>query len=101
MNNRIGTIAIEGSYATLRYERRLPHPPKVVGEAITAPEQVSVWFSTIAKIYARPGGTLEYISVPADFRRTGRILASNPPRIFEHDWHIDPHPQTSKWTREN
>ena len=73
--------------------RRLPHPPKVVGEAITAPEQVSVWFSTIAKIYARPGGTIEYISVPIGFRRTGRILAWNPPRIFEHEWYIDPHPQ--------
>lgn len=93
VNNRIGTIVIEGSYATLQYERRLPHLPEVVWEAITDPKQVSVWFSTTAKIDARHGGTIEYISVPIGFRRTGRILVWNPPRIFEHEWYIDPHPQ--------
>ena len=46
-----------------------------------------------SKIDARPGGAIEYISVPVNFRRTGRILIWNPPRIFEHEWHIDPHPQ--------
>jgi uncharacterized protein YndB with AHSA1/START domain len=93
VNNRIGTVTIEGGYATLRYERRLPHPPEVVWKAITDPKQVSIWFSTTAKIDARPGGTLEYISVPVGFCRRGRILAWNPPCIFEHEWHIDPHPQ--------
>lgn len=24
---------------------------------------------------------------------TGRILTWDPPRVFEHEWHIDPHPQ--------
>ena len=93
MSNRIGTLKIEGSYATLRYERRLPHDPEVVWKAITDPEQVSTWFSTTAKIDPRLGGTLEYISVSVGFRRTGRILTWNPPRIFEHEWYIDPHPQ--------
>ncbi len=93
VNNQIGTVTIEGGYATLRYERRLPHPPEAVWKAITDPKEVSGWFSTTAKIDARPGGTLEYISVPVGFRRTGRILIWNPPRVFEHEWHIDPHPQ--------
>lgn len=93
MSNRIGTLKIEGSYATLQYERRLPHDPEVVWKAITDPEQVSAWFSTTAKIDPRLGGTIEYISVPVGFRRTVRILAWNPPRIFEHEWYIDSHPQ--------
>jgi uncharacterized protein YndB with AHSA1/START domain len=85
VSNRIGTLKIEGSYATLQCERRLPHDPEVVWKAITDPEQVSAWFSTPAKIDPRLGGTIEYISVPVGFRRTGRILTWNPPRIFEHE----------------
>jgi uncharacterized protein YndB with AHSA1/START domain len=93
MGDLIGLVAIEGSNTTLRYERLLPHLPDEVWNAITDPKQVSVWFSTTAKIDARPGGAIEYISVPVNFRRTGRILVRNQPRIFEHEWHIDPHPQ--------
>jgi uncharacterized protein YndB with AHSA1/START domain len=93
INNQVGTVTIEGEYATLRYERRLLHPPEVVWKAITDPKEVTVWFSTSAKIDARPGGAIEYISVPVGFRRTGRILVWDPPRVFEHEWRIDPHPQ--------
>jgi uncharacterized protein YndB with AHSA1/START domain len=92
-NNEIGAVTIEGDYATLRYERRIPHPTEVVWKAITDPKEVAAWFNTSAKIDARPGGTIEYISVPVGFRRTGHILVWDPPRIFEHEWHIDPHPQ--------
>jgi uncharacterized protein YndB with AHSA1/START domain len=70
MNSRIGTVAIEGKYATLRYERRLHHLPEVVWKAITDPKQVSIWFSTTAKIDPRPGGSLEYVSMPVGFLRT-------------------------------
>ena len=91
--NKVGTVTIEGGYATLRYERRLPHSPEMVWKAITDPLEVAVWFNTSAKIDPRPGGTIEYISVPAGMRRTGRILVWDPPRIFEHEWRIDPHPQ--------
>jgi uncharacterized protein YndB with AHSA1/START domain len=93
MNNQIGTVTMEDDHVTLKYERRLPNTPEAVWEAITDPKEVSVWFSTTAKIDARPGGTLDYISIPVGIRRTGRILVWNPPRVFEHEWHIDPHPQ--------
>lgn len=93
MNYQIGTVVIEGNYATLRYERQLPHLPEIVWKAITDPKQVSIWFSTTARIDTRSGGSIEYISVPIGFRRTGRISIWNPPHSFEHEWHIDPHPQ--------
>jgi uncharacterized protein YndB with AHSA1/START domain len=100
-NNNPGTVTIEGGYATLQYKRRLPHSPELIWKAITDPKEVTVWFNTTAKIDARPGGTLEYIAVPVGFRRTGRILAWDPPRVFEHEWHIDPHPQFPKGDTES
>ena len=36
-----GTVAIEGEYATLRYERRLSHPREVVWKAITDPKDLA------------------------------------------------------------
>jgi uncharacterized protein YndB with AHSA1/START domain len=96
MNKQVGKVTFEGNYATLRYERYFPHPPEKVWKAITDPEEVSQWFSTTAKIDARLGGTLEYIAVPVGFRRTGSILEWNPPHVFEHEMHVDPHPQLPK-----
>jgi uncharacterized protein YndB with AHSA1/START domain len=87
-----GTVTIEGGYATLRYERRLSHSPEVVWKAITDPRELAVWFNTKAAIDARPGGTIDFVSAPSGFHTTGRILVWDPPRIFEHEWHIASHP---------
>jgi uncharacterized protein YndB with AHSA1/START domain len=101
MNKQIGIVTMEGDHVSLKYERRLPHTAEALWETITDPKEVSVWFSTTAKIDARPGGTLEYISIPVGIRRTGRILVWNPPYVFEHEWHIDPHPQLSNGETES
>jgi uncharacterized protein YndB with AHSA1/START domain len=92
-NSQNGTVAIEGDYATLQYKRRLPHPSEVVWKAITDPKELAIWFNTKANIDSRPGGTIDFISAPAGFHTTGRILIWDPPHVFEHEWHIDPHPQ--------
>jgi uncharacterized protein YndB with AHSA1/START domain len=91
--NKAGTVNVDDGYATLRYERRLPHSLEEVWNAITDPKEVSVWFSVKARIDARPGGSVEYISVPAGKRISGRILVWDPPHVFEHEFHMDPHPQ--------
>jgi len=36
-----GTVAIEGDYAMLRFERRLTHPREIVWKAITAPKELA------------------------------------------------------------
>lgn len=41
-----GTVTIEGGYATLTYERRLPHSPEAVWNAITDPKELAAWFNT-------------------------------------------------------
>ena len=92
-NNQKGTVIIEGGYATLRYERRLAHPREAVWKAITDPKELAAWFNTKAVIDGRDGGTIDFVSGPAGFHTTGRILVWDPPRVFEHEWHTAPHPQ--------
>lgn len=87
-----GTVTIEGGHATLRYERLLPHPPEAVWQAITDPKELAVWFNAKAVIEPRQGGKVDFISAPAGFHTTGRILVWDPPRVFEHEWHMAPHP---------
>jgi uncharacterized protein YndB with AHSA1/START domain len=93
VNNQKGTVTIEGGYATLRYERRLAHPREAVWKAITDPKELAAWFNTKAVIDGRNGGTIDFVSGPAGFHTTGRILVWDPPRVFEHEWHTAPHPQ--------
>jgi hypothetical protein len=52
-----------------------------------------MWFKNKAVIDARNGGTIDFVTGPAGFHTTGRILVWDPPRVFEHEWHTAPHPQ--------
>ena len=87
-----GTVIIEGEYATLIYERRLSHPTEVVWKAITDPKELVVWFKQRAAIDGRSGGTIDFVNEITGFHATGRILAWDPPHVFEHEWHIAPRP---------
>src|SRR5919197_6716866 len=92
-SNQNGEVIIESEYATLRYERRLSYPREVVWKAITDPKELAAWFNNKAVIDARNGGTIDFVTGPAGFHTTGRILVWDPPRVFEHEWHTAPHPQ--------
>ncbi|HEX9339844.1 MAG TPA: SRPBCC domain-containing protein [Thermoplasmata archaeon] len=83
---RVGTVAFDGEYATIAFERRLRHPVDVVWEALTESEHLARWYMTKAIIEARAGGRIEYWSGPAQVHVTGRILTWDPPRVFEHEW---------------
>jgi uncharacterized protein YndB with AHSA1/START domain len=93
MNAQEGEVIIEGDYATLKYERTLAHPREVVWKAITDPKELEMWFNNKAVIDGRNGGTIDFVTGPAGFHTTGRILVWDPPRMFEHEWHTAPHPQ--------
>ena len=88
-----GEVIIEGDYATLKYERRLAHPREVVWKSITDPKELAIWFNNKAVIDARNGGMIDFVTGPAGFHTTGRILVWDPPRVFEHEWRTAPHPQ--------
>lgn len=55
-------------------------------------KRIALWFNTKPIIDGRKDGSIDYISAPAGFHTTGRILVWDPPHIFEHEWHIAPHP---------
>jgi uncharacterized protein YndB with AHSA1/START domain len=83
---RLGRVTVEGDHATITFERRLPHPPEVVWEAITETGQLSRWYLENPRIEGRVGGTVDFSSGPANI--TGRTLAWDPPRVFEHEWNV-------------
>ena len=87
-----GMVTIEGEYATLRYKRQLSHPREVVWKAITDPKELAGWMNTKAVIDGRNGGTIDFVNIVSGFHTTGRILAWDPLRVFEHEWHISPNP---------
>lgn len=90
-NSRLGKIIItDGDHATLEFQRFLPHPPEVVWQAITEPDQLQKWYMTRAKIDGRTGGTIEFWSGPSQFHVTGKILTWDQPHVFEHEWNVEP-----------
>lgn len=86
---RKGEVLAEGAYATIVFKRLLRHTPEHVWEAITTPEELKGWLMcTSAKIDGRAGGSIELVSGPAQYRSKGRILAWDPPRLFEYEWKV-------------
>ncbi|CAM3930484.1 SRPBCC family protein [Kibdelosporangium persicum] len=88
MTDRLGTLTSDGEHAVMTFVRRLPYPIERVWAAITDPAQRAAWFgeTTIENgtIEMMPSGT----PAPPEMKRmTGRILAWEPPRLLEHEWH--------------
>lgn len=89
----VGEVSFAGAHATLTFERRLPHPPEAVWNAITDPKQLSSWYMMQAAVDGRPGGSIEFSGGPGGFHVTGRILRWDPPLVLEHEWRIAPRPE--------
>ncbi len=97
--DRRGTLTLEGEHATIAFERRYGHPIDVVWDALTNPEHLAQWYMTKARLDARPGGTIDYVSGISQFHVTGKILTWDPPRVFEHEWNVDPRQYLPKGER--
>jgi uncharacterized protein YndB with AHSA1/START domain len=78
--------------ATLVVRRFLRHPPNVVWRAITDPDEVRKWFLTELDLEARPGGRIETTTGNFRVHSTGRVLAWDPPRVYEYEWNVTPSP---------
>ncbi len=85
-----GTLTVDGEYATIRFERWYRHPVEVVWRAVTEPEHLARWYMTKARLDARPGGSIDYVSGISQFHVTGKILIWDPPHVFEHEWNVEP-----------
>jgi len=95
-SSRAGTVTFEGGYATITFERRVRHPIQVVWEALTESEHLARWYMTRARLDAREGGSIDYQSGPAQYHVTGKILTWRPPRVFEHEWNVEPRKELPK-----
>lgn len=98
-STRGGTLTFEGEYATLTFERRIRHPVDAVWEVLTEPEHLALWYMTKARIDARPGGTIDFRTGPAQVHATGKILRWEPTRVFEHEWNVEPQKDLPKGER--
>ncbi len=94
--SRGGTVTFEGEYATITFERSIRHPIGVVWEALTESEHLARWYLTRARLDAREGGSIDYRSGPAQYHVTGKILVWQPPRVFEHEWNVEPRKELPK-----
>ncbi len=88
-----GAVRHEGDRSTLEFRRRLPRPPEAVWRALTDPTELSRWYLAKARVEGRPGGSVELEAGPSQFHVVGRILAWDPPRLFEHEWKVERRPE--------
>lgn len=101
------TQAMEQSFAELshhpegfqvRFERVYPHPIARVWEAVTDPKNMSAWFHQ-TELDLQPGGRIEFRSHDGDTcESNGRVVAVDPPRLFEFVWVNDDVPdELTRW----
>ncbi len=83
-NNHAGQVDIKDNRATITFTRFLKHPPKIVWEAITTPEEFSSWYTAKVLIKGGVGGSFETIT-DGGFHWTGKILAWEPPTLLEYE----------------
>ncbi len=82
------TLDTSGPRPAVRFERQLPQPPDAVWRALTAPEELRVWFpcDVVAKEW-KVGAPLTFLfrahDVPA---LTGTVLEVDEPRLLTYTW---------------
>jgi len=84
---RFGVLERGEHEVTLRFARRLPHPPAKVWRALTEPEHLAAWFPTTVEGERAAGSELRFgfregQAPPFD----GRMLAFDPPALMELIW---------------
>jgi uncharacterized protein YndB with AHSA1/START domain len=76
----------EGRY-TLRFERRLAHPPERVWRAITEPDDLRAWFPFDVEGERAAGAPLRFVFREGEAEPfEGRMVAFDAPRALELEW---------------
>jgi uncharacterized protein YndB with AHSA1/START domain len=83
----LGVLEYGRGEVTLRFTRRLPHPPAKVWRALTEPEHLAAWFPTTLEGELATGSALRFgfheMNLP-DF--DGTMLAYDPTKLLEFSW---------------
>jgi uncharacterized protein YndB with AHSA1/START domain len=80
-----------GEHPTLRYERRLPHPPEKVWLALTEDAHLAAWFPTTIDGDRAVGASLRFRFEHVDGidAMEGQMLTYEPPSLLEFTWGPD------------
>jgi len=70
---------------TLRFERRLAHPPERVWRALTDPAELAIWLVAAAELEPRLDGAVT-LRWAGDAAATGRIVVWQPPEELAYTW---------------
>jgi uncharacterized protein YndB with AHSA1/START domain len=86
-----GEVTIEGEYGTIKFERRLSHPREIVWKAITNQKEIFRWLPDYKGTFdGYNGGAIDLVNTVSGSHVTGRVLVSDPQRVFEHEFHMAP-----------
>jgi uncharacterized protein YndB with AHSA1/START domain len=82
-----GRLAQKDGQWSLRFERRLPHPPEKVWRALVEPEHLAAWFPSSIEGERAAGASLRFVfpgtQAPAI---DGEMLVYDPPSALEYRW---------------
>jgi len=82
-----GTLDYADDRVTLRFTRRLPHPPGKVWRALTEPDHLAAWFPTTVDGERAAGAALSFtfpdLAMPP---MDGAMLAYEPPTLLALTW---------------
>ncbi|SEP54105.1 SRPBCC family protein [Amycolatopsis saalfeldensis] len=78
-----------GDRPALRLERRLKHSPERVWPMVSDPAGLKHWFPAAVSGEPEAGATLQFTFEGATESSEGRVLAFDPPRVFEFAWNSD------------
>lgn len=78
---------------TLRFERRLAHPPAKVWRAISDPAEMAAWFPAAVTTEPRPGAAMRFTFADApetvESTSRGEVLEFDPPKVYMFRWNED------------
>ncbi|WP_280341794.1 SRPBCC family protein [Nocardia abscessus] len=91
-DSRAQLHTIDGA-PTLRFERRLAHPPEKVWRAISDPSEMAAWFPATVTTALRPGAAMRFTFAEApetvDSASDGEVLEVDPPKVYMFRWNQD------------
>ena len=86
-HDALGALERSDGRWSLRFTRRLPHPPEKVWRALTEPEHLAAWFPADVEGERRTGAPVRFV-----FRHgegpaiDGEMITFDPPSVLELRW---------------
>jgi len=85
-----GTLHHQGTRHSLRFERRLSHPPEKVWRALTENAELAHWFPARIDGAREPGARLRFVfpgeGTEGGAAMDGELIVYDPPRTLEYSW---------------